>query len=397
MLSLLSLIACGASWQTIDPRTLGDSGVLDSADSGPVDTDTDTDTSVIDTSVTPTDDDGDGVSVEDGDCDDADPDVHPGATEVCDSSQVDEDCNGLADDADVDATGKVVTFHDGDGDGYGVGDGVAWCAPPDGERAPNAGDCNDASAAVYPAAADATGGDGIDNDCDGFVDEDSLADGDVLITEMFWRGDDDIDYTVAVPRGAYQWVELYNNAGTTLNLEGWSLDLCYVPGTTLAAAPTASACVAGATTTVTFAAGTTLAAGARLVVCADSTAMPDCDVDFDFADGMAGMSIWNGWVSLRARGATLGPAASTATSDLALDSVAYVYKSASDYWPSGPKHSMRLEDSVAVGATNSLGNDTYGTTGPSFTTWCYAENSTTWTLNGAVRYGTPGTANGTCI
>ncbi len=46
-----------------------------------------------------TDADNDGFCVEDGDCDDADPAINPGASEVCDDG-VDHDCDGLLDDAD---------------------------------------------------------------------------------------------------------------------------------------------------------------------------------------------------------------------------------------------------------------------------------------------------------
>ena len=43
----------------------------------------------------PQDIDGDGWTLEDGDCNDHDPDVHPGAEELCDG--VDNDCDGTAD------------------------------------------------------------------------------------------------------------------------------------------------------------------------------------------------------------------------------------------------------------------------------------------------------------
>ena len=45
------------------------------------------------------DNDHDGVTVGDGDCNDADPNVHPGAAEVCDDG-VDNDCNGMTDKSD---------------------------------------------------------------------------------------------------------------------------------------------------------------------------------------------------------------------------------------------------------------------------------------------------------
>lgn len=47
-----------------------------------------------------TDVDGDGYCLEDDDCDDSDPAVNPGATEVCDDL-VDNDCNGDVDEADA--------------------------------------------------------------------------------------------------------------------------------------------------------------------------------------------------------------------------------------------------------------------------------------------------------
>ena len=87
--------------------------------------------------------DSDGVTSCAGDCDDGDPAVHPGADEVCDG--VDDDCDGVVDDG----TG----CHDDDGDGTSEDDG----------------DCNDGDAAVHPDAVEILGN-GIDDDCDGLTD-----------------------------------------------------------------------------------------------------------------------------------------------------------------------------------------------------------------------------------
>ncbi len=131
---------------------------------------------------------GYGYPVED--CDDADPLVFPGAVEVCDAADVDEDCDGLADNADpsADTTLGVDAWRDDDGDGYGVGDPVRACdvAPPYADRA---GDCDDADPAVSPAADEVCGG--ADDDCDGLVDaeDDSLTGPDVV--EAFVDADAD--------------------------------------------------------------------------------------------------------------------------------------------------------------------------------------------------------------
>ena len=58
------------------------------------------------------DNDGDGYSIEGGecgptDCDDNDPDVNPGAFEVCNDSGIDNDCDGQVDCDDSDCVGDV--------------------------------------------------------------------------------------------------------------------------------------------------------------------------------------------------------------------------------------------------------------------------------------------------
>lgn len=102
-----------------------------------------------------------------GDCRDGDPSSHPGAVEICDT--FDNDCNGLADDADgaVDKSTATTFYRDADGDGFGTQTMVRTCAKPAGFAAVG-NDCNDASASVNPGAPEIC--DGIDNDCDALVD-----------------------------------------------------------------------------------------------------------------------------------------------------------------------------------------------------------------------------------
>ena len=97
-----------------------------------------------------------------GDCDDDDAGRRPGADETCDGR--DTDCDGRADE------GVRATFYrDGDGDGAGdPASAVDACAAPGGHVS-MAGDCDDDDPARAPGAPESC--DGLDQDCDGTVDE----------------------------------------------------------------------------------------------------------------------------------------------------------------------------------------------------------------------------------
>lgn len=157
----------------------------------------------------PDDFDGDGardVRAGGDDCDDLDPDARPGAVEVCDG--VDNDCDERIDVAAVDAT---TFFRDADTDGFGDPDTtVLACDAPPGTTADGT-DCDDHRSDVFPGAAEIA--DGVDQDCNGLIDEHLLVARSIVVTEA----------RLAVPPDAPAYVELVARTSATLYLTGTTL------------------------------------------------------------------------------------------------------------------------------------------------------------------------------
>jgi hypothetical protein len=108
-----------------------------------------------------------GWSTSSADCDDADDTVASTATEVCNGGR-DDDCDGLADEADpsVDPATRTALHPDADGDGFGDASAppIDACAGAAGYSA-DATDCDDGDASVAPDQPErCTPG---DDDCDG--------------------------------------------------------------------------------------------------------------------------------------------------------------------------------------------------------------------------------------
>ncbi|MCA9679167.1 MAG: hypothetical protein H6708_17060 [Kofleriaceae bacterium] len=105
----------------------------------------------------------DGYDVGAGDCDDHDPQTHPGAYDACDGDRlgIDDDCDDVVDDGDLDGDGATCQSD---------------CDDADAERTPGRkedcsggvdNDCDERIDEGYPEVC----GDGVDNDCDDAIDE----------------------------------------------------------------------------------------------------------------------------------------------------------------------------------------------------------------------------------
>ena len=121
-----------------------------------------------------------GTALQGGDCADEDGAVYPGAAEVCNG--VDDDCSGFVDD---NATDGARWYADFDADGYGdPANPVQVCGDAPAGYLADSTDCDDTDPSIRPDASEVC--DGIDEDCDGAIDDDA-------IDPLLWYGDGDGD------------------------------------------------------------------------------------------------------------------------------------------------------------------------------------------------------------
>ena len=118
-----------------------------------------------------------GYVIDATDCDDTNSSIYPGAIEICNS--LDDDCDGQIDE------GLVLPqwYADVDGDWFGnLNNSIISCLQPN-DYVADATDCNDADYDINPGATEIC--DGIDNNCDGQIDENQ--------TIFDWYADTDAD------------------------------------------------------------------------------------------------------------------------------------------------------------------------------------------------------------
>jgi hypothetical protein len=112
------------------------------------------------------------------DCDDTNPAIHPGATEICNG--LDDDCNGAADDGL-----PVATYYaDADQDTYGNPNvAITYCDQPAG-YVTDSTDCDDTNPNVNPGVLEVSNN-GIDDNCNGAIDEFGVGMSEVVTNSYF--------------------------------------------------------------------------------------------------------------------------------------------------------------------------------------------------------------------
>jgi hypothetical protein len=121
--------------------------------------------------------DADGFNALD-DCDDSNPNIYPGADELCD--ELDNDCDTFIDEEEP--VGAVTWYADVDQDGFGDSENIQIaCVQPEGFISDNR-DCNDSNVLIYPDAPEYC--DLVDNDCDEVIDEDSALDAQIFFRDI---------------------------------------------------------------------------------------------------------------------------------------------------------------------------------------------------------------------
>ncbi len=325
------------------------------------------------------DQDGDGYDSDaygGDDCDDTDASFSPGVAETW-YDGIDSDCDGASD-------------YDQDGDGY---DSDAYSGT----------DCDDTISGVNPGAStdDATTNHLVDDDCDGYIDENSVGMGSLIISELSKAATAGSSGSYTVNRYA-NWFEIYNTESFDIALDNATFRTCFEYGTSYGGGfpggtPDWDACDWEAPSTevpewfaVSPDAGLVIAAGGYLTFCADDSVFDDAtDCDYVWTD----TATWTGQLSggrpyaadhylyLDQNGMIGVYFAGTFS-----DEIGWTYPdSGSPDWPYSQRYTMVL----GSGSHDSTSNDD-----PS--NWCDADSTDIWASVPIDNYGAPSAANAGC-
>ena len=326
-----------------------------------------------------------GYVANNSDCDDTSASSSPVGTEVCDG--VDNDCDGTIDDGIT--TGSNTFYEDADADSYGdATSSTLACTAPSGYTA-DATDCDDLDPDINPGATELDNG--LDDDCDGAVDETFVAFGDLVINEIFRQAR--FGGSVTVSDGT--WVEVYNGSSRTVDLAAWTIARgTSSSGKQIALDPTAAPI---------------LFPGDYVVFCdtdnyqnSAGVAYPlTCDYvwgDETQASTYVGTYHDNTFALSRDSDAFAVYADGNRTTGVLIDSVSWTYDATNGYWPRDARFSTSLDASFRNATSND--DEAY---------WC----STTANASGVVsnnnayrwydgsttndEHGTPGAANYDCL
>ncbi len=349
------------------------------------------------------------------DCDDTTSAVYPGATETwydgvdtdCDgASDYDQDADGYDSDAysgtdcdDTDAAvspGESETWYDGvdtdcsggsdydqDGDGYDSDDYAGT-------------DCEDTVASANPGVSgdDATTNNMVDDDCDGWIDEDDVGSGALIFSEVSRMSTAGSASSYSTNRSA-NWFEILNTQTFDIALDDVAFRVCDKFGTSYDDGFTDDEPAWGeCDTTDWFAispdAGLSIAAGGYATFCADDTVWDDPTLcDYTWADTTT-------WTGSNPSGRAYSVDATLYKDENGMlgvyyagsfvDDVGWYYGSdGTTDWPLRVRYTMNLSLSVTTSADND---------DPDY--WCDADSGNTWATSPIDNYGTPGTGDSSC-
>ena len=311
------------------------------------------------------------------DCDDTDARVSPIDTEVCNG--VDDNCDGTADESG--AVGETTWYADADADTFGVATGtVDACDLPAGYT-DNVDDCDDADGTSFPGGVEAS--DLADNDCDGWVDEDFIAAGDVIFSEVTRQP----RFGATATNTNGQWFEVYNASARDIDLSNW-----YFTRTTTSLGrdgfyvDPASEVIIGAGDYAVFCKTDNFTSASSIY----STLV--CDYfwgDETASASYAGTYQDNTFNQQRDQDTLEAYVGGSDTTGALVDRLSWYYDATNGYWPRDATRSMTLDPAALDATSNDLIANWCSNTNTTPYRWYYVSTSN-------VEYGTPGSTNYDC-